>query len=79
MTKSEKSYFAPREIYAKDTEKTIERLRNARFAFFIITYLSQFRAKREYESWWKEGRGFNSNKDIIFYILSQKGINFQNP
>ena len=31
MTKTEKSYFAPREIYAKDTEKTIERMRNARY------------------------------------------------
>lgn len=30
MTKSDKSYFAPREIYAKDIDKTIERLRNAR-------------------------------------------------
>jgi len=30
MTKSEKSYCAPREIYAKDIDKTIERMRNAR-------------------------------------------------
>ena len=38
MTKSEKSYYAPREIYAKDTEKTIERLRNARL--FLIKFIN---------------------------------------
>ena len=56
MTKSDKSYFAPREIYAKDTEKTIERIRNARF-LFSFRLKDIFRAKREVETWWKEGRG----------------------